>query len=538
MMITLQKDRYETLGHLGSGATSRVEKARDNVIGRIVARKTFLNGFGEDLEQQFLREAQIIGQLSDPCIVQLYDVGIDEHGRPFLVMEYIAGKTLEDHLGPSTLTAQRACAWAADLAGALAIAHRAGIIHGDVKPGNILVTAENKVKLGDFGIARFVSQISGSGRLMGTPAYLAPEQIQGEPQDPRSDQFALGIVLYQMLTGVKPFDGGSLGAVCAQILNADPVPPSRHNPALPQALDLIIARCLAKNPKDRFASCDELASALYPLARSRPPSAAPKTRNPFWWSQPVGQRDVWITAAACLFLAASVQVSRPFRARFVIPPAPAIHFSAPRVPTEAFTHTLQTVIEAPQPGIEVKLHPQVAQKRPNRSVVRLAKLAAPPAKQPSDSRDSQGISSPNFIVSPSLVAESAAQTAPVSTLHIEVISTVNEGTLAIFADRELLFTTNLVTTTTGESIHFEHPLPAGPHQFRVALYKPDKSLRLEKEGLADIRSDLANTLAVHVNRHSRLLVRRELALDVTWPAASMRASERAAATAKTSALMK
>jgi serine/threonine protein kinase len=538
MMITLQKDRYESLGPLGSGATSRVEKARDNVIGRIVARKTFLNGFGEDVKQQFLREAQIIGQLSDPCIVQLYDVGIDEQGTPFLVMEYVAGKTLEDHLGPSTLTTQRACAWAADLAGALALAHRAGIIHGDVKPGNILVTAENKVKLGDFGIARFASQISGSGLLMGTPAYLAPEQIQGEPPDPRSDQFALGIVLYQMLTGLKPFDGGSLGAVCAQILNADPVPPSRHNPAVPQALDLIIARCLAKNPKDRFASCDELASALYPLARSRPPSAAPKTKQPFWWSQPVGQRDVWITAAACLFLAASVQVSRPFRARFVVPPAPSMHFSPPRVPSEAFTHTLLTGIEAPQPGIEVKPLPQVAQKRPNRSVVRLAKLAAPPAKEPSSSRDSQGNSSPNFIAAPSLASESAAQIVPAPNLHIEIISTVNEGTLAIFADRELLFTTNLVSTTPGEPLHFEHPLAAGPHQFRVALYKPDKSLRLEKEGLAEIRSDLANALAVHVNRHSKLLVRRELALDVTWPAASMPASERAAATAKASALMK
>src|SRR5260370_15945170 len=103
-------------------------------------------------------------------------------------MEYVAGKTLEDHLSPSTLTPQRACAWAADLGGALALAHRAGIIHGDVKPGNILVTAENKVKLGDFGIARFVSQISGSGLLMGTPAYLAPEQIQGEPPDPRRSE--------------------------------------------------------------------------------------------------------------------------------------------------------------------------------------------------------------------------------------------------------------------------------------------------------------------------------------------------------------
>jgi len=181
------------------------------------------------------------------------------------------------------------------------------------------------------------------------------------------------------------------------------------------------------------------------------------------------------------------------------------------VPSEAFTHTLQTGIEAPQQGIEVKPLPQVAQKRLNRSVVRLAKLAAASAKQPSDSRDSQGISSPNFVASPSLASEPAAQAAPASTLHIEIISTANEGALAIFADRELLFTTNLVTTSPGEPIHFEHALPAGSHQLRVALYKPDKSLRLEKEGLAEIRSDLANTLAVHVNRHSKLLVRHE------WP---------------------
>ena len=538
MMITLQKDRYETLGHLGSGATSRVDKARDNVIGRTVAIKTFLNGFGEGLEQQFLREAQIIGQLSNPCIVQLYDVGIDEQGTPFMVMEFVAGKTLEDHLDPSTLALQRACAWAADLAGALAIAHRAGIIHGDVKPGNILVTAENKVKLGDFGIARFASQISGSGLLMGTPAYLAPEQIQGEPQDPRSDQFALGIVLYQMLTGVKPFDGGSLGAVCAQILNADPAPPSRHNPEVPKALDLILARCLAKNPKDRFAHCDELASALYPLARSRPPSAAPKTGKPFWLSQPVGQRDVWITAAACLLLAASVSIYRSFRARFEVPSAPAIHFHLPGAPYEAFTHTLQTVTEASQPDAALNFLRQVAQERRNRRVVRTAKLAAAPAKQPSDSRDSQGSSSPNLIASPSPASESAARAAPAPTLQIEIISTVNEGTVAIFAERELLFTTNLVTTTPGQPIHFEHQLPAGPHQFRVALYKPDKSLRLEKEGLAEIRSDLTNTLAVHVNHHSKLLVRRDVALDITWPAASVPASERAAATAKNSVLMK
>src|SRR5439155_8335908 len=137
----------------------------------------------------------------------------------------------------STLAPQRRSAWAGGLPNARGLAHRTGIPHGDDKPSNILVTPENKAKLGDFGIARSASQISGSGRLLGTPAYLAPEQIQGQPQDARSDQFALGIVLYQMLTGARPFDGSSIAAVCAQILQAAPEPPSRRNPAVPAALD-------------------------------------------------------------------------------------------------------------------------------------------------------------------------------------------------------------------------------------------------------------------------------------------------------------
>jgi serine/threonine protein kinase len=537
-MITLTKDRYETLGHLGSGASSRVDKARDNVIGRIVALKTFLNDFGQGLEQQFLREAQIIGQLSNPSIVQLYDVGINEHGIPFLVMEYVAGKTLEDHLDPRARPLQRSCAWAADLAGALALAHRAGIIHGDVKPGNILVTEENKVKLGDFGIARFASQSSGSGNLRGTPAYLAPEQIQGEPQDPRSDQFALGIVLYQMVSGVKPFDGSSLGAVCAQILNAEPAPPSRHNPTVPKALDRIIARCLAKKPKDRFAHCDELASALYPFARSSPSSAAPKIKKRFWWSKPGGQRDVWITVAACLLLAGSVPVSRSLRARFTLPAVPAIHFSVPEAPSEAFTTTSQTVTEAPVPVAAGDLGAQVPQEHPHRRANRSAKLAAAQTKQRRDLQDSQKVSASNSVAASSPAPLSPAPTAPAPTLQIEITSAVAEGTLAIFADRELLFTTNFATAAPGEPIHFEHAVPAGPHQFRVALYKPDKSLRLEKEGLAEICLDGANTLAVHVNRRAKLLVRREFTLDVTWPAGTAAVSERAAAPVKTSALLK
>jgi serine/threonine protein kinase len=537
-MITLQKGRYEALEPLGAGATSRVEKARDNVIGRTVALKTFVNGFGEGQEQQFLREAQIIGQLSNPSIVQLYDVGIDEQGTPFLVMEYVAGKTLEHHLDPATLTVPRACAWAADLAGALDIAHRAGIIHGDVKPGNILVTQEYKVKLGDFGIARFATQVSGSGQLMGTPAYLAPEQIQGEPLNPRSDQFALGIVLYQMVTGLRPFDGTSLGAVCAQILNAEPMPPSRHNPSVPEALDRIIARCLAKNPKDRFGSCEDLARALYPLARARTDAPAPKRKTRSWWSKPSGLRDVWIAAAACLLLAACVPASRALRILYAVLPAPSAHTPLPAVPSFAFATTSQTVAELWQPdapgGVPVPAKPH-QRSSPSGS-----------AAKPAPSQLKQPVASPNASLSASLDATSPAPSpdkAPVQALstiglHIRISSTINEGTLAIFADRELLFSTNLQTDKPGEPVRFERALPVGSHQFRVALYKADRSLQVEKEGLAEISSDAENTLAVRVSRRTKLLIRKEWALDVSWPGSSPPSAARNSSLAPTSAFLK
>lgn len=534
-MITLQKGRYEVLEPLGSGATSRVEMARDNVIGRTVALKTFVNGFGEGREQQFLREAQIIGQLSNPAIVQLYDVGIDEQGTPFLVMEYVAGKTLEHHLDPTALPTQRACAWAADLAGALAIAHRAGILHGDVKPGNILVTPENKVKLGDFGIARYASQVSGSGRLMGTPAYLAPEQIQGEPCDARSDQFALGIVLYQMLTGMRPFDGSSLGAVCAQILNAAPAPASQLNPAVPAALDRVLERCLAKNPKDRFASCEDLAAALYPLARARQHSGPPPIKKSSWWSRPVGQRDVWMAAGVCLVLVAGISAARAVRTWYrIVPPPASVRFSSV-VPPDAYLHTTQTAVDFAAFDGSGAFPASEVEERPAPRAKRGTKLATARQKQLRDAQNSS--SKPAPAAPPPQPVQAVTQAAATSGLHIEISSAVKEGTLAIFADQKLLFTTGLASGMPGQPIQFDHALPAGSHQFRVALYKPDKSLQLEKEGLAEISSDGANILAVRINRRTKLLVRRELALDISWPGAFVPGAEHASKPAKAQALL-
>lgn len=396
-MISVQKGRYEPLEFIGSGTTSRVEKARDNVIGRTVALKTFIRSFSDDLEEQFLQEARLVGQLSHPAIVQLYDVGIDESGTPFLVMEYIAGKTLEQRLGPFSLTVQRSCAWAADLAGALAQAHRAGIIHGDIKPGNIFVTPDEKVKLGDFGIARLATQVLGPDRVMGTPAYLAPEQILEQPQDQRSDQFSFGIVLYQMLTGVRPFEGTSVGAVCSEILHSDPVPPSQHNPAVPPAVDRVIARCLAKDPQDRFASCEELARSLYPFTRSQPRPAAQAARKHSWWMQPAGHRDIWLAAAICLLVAGSFQVPRMLRAHFGVPAAPTRQYYKPGVPYEAFSYTKQTIGPSQEQDPFAEFDPPTKENGAPSRLIHLEKFAMAGLNRADDSRGTPPKAAANLV---------------------------------------------------------------------------------------------------------------------------------------------
>jgi serine/threonine protein kinase len=312
MSPTLETGRYEIIETLGCGGTSRVDKARDTVIGRTVALKSFLQGFGKNSEQQFLQEAQTIGRLSHSSIAQLYDISTDTAGTPFLVMEFVSGRNLAQILARAPIPFASAAVWTADLASALACAHRAGIIHGDVKPGNIRVTEDDKVKLVDFGVARFASQISGSDRVLGTPAYLAPEQIEARKQDGRSDLFSLGVVLYEMLTGVRPFAGDSLGEVCAHILTTNPLPPSKQNPDVPAAFDRIVARCLAKNADERYQSGHDLARALYLLARCET-KLSPQPKRPYWFSRPAHPRDLLAIAAAISLLASAVSAAGSFR---------------------------------------------------------------------------------------------------------------------------------------------------------------------------------------------------------------------------------
>lgn len=276
--------RYQILETLGTGASSRVVRGYDALIDRSVAIKLFSPELGRgEGRARFLREARVVGKLSHPFIISLHDMGIEESTlTPYLVMELVEGQSLEKMLLKGSLPMPTACALAAQVAVALSMAHRAGIIHGDVKPANILVTPEMRPKLTDFGMARLTSHDNGDTSLFGTPAYWCPEQIIGRPQDARSDLFSLGVVLYEMLTGISPFagDSASLQTVCNHVLSSTPLPPSHVNTSIPAVLNEILAACLAKDPQQRIQSAEALADHLFPLARRKPGAPQPAPPEP------------------------------------------------------------------------------------------------------------------------------------------------------------------------------------------------------------------------------------------------------------------
>jgi serine/threonine-protein kinase len=278
----VQVGRYEILEIIGTGAHGRVARAHDPMIGRLVAIKLFPKELASgEARQRFIQEARVVGQLSHPSIITLHDMGIDEATQtPYLVMEFLEGQPLDRILERGSVPYPRACAWAAEVACALGVAHRKGVIHGDVKPANMLITDDGRVKLMDFGMARLASHDSKATPLVGTPAYWCPEQIMGKPQDARSDLFSLGVVLYEMVTGKRPFDADSLQAICGRVLSSTPLPPSHANPSVPSGFDAIVARCLAKDPAARYAPAEALAEELFPLARRKAiPAPEPQTNG-------------------------------------------------------------------------------------------------------------------------------------------------------------------------------------------------------------------------------------------------------------------
>ena len=323
--------RYEIIEEKGRGAMGAVYIARDPAMDRIVALKTIhslaLSGpQADEFRERFYREARAAGGLSHPGIVTIFDVG-EQDGVPYLVMEFIEGRTLaEAGKNGQRFTFERVCEIGQQVAEALAYAHKHGVIHRDIKPANILLTSEEKYgverpKITDFGVAKLGAvQLTSTGQILGSPAFMPPEQFTGAPIDGRSDLFSLGVILYWMATGEYAFPGETITAVSYKVVNIEPVPPRKLNPALPAGFDQIILKCLAKSPSDRYATGEDLARDLATLRAERPTAELQAPVPISAAANSSSSMDVTLDSNAAA--APSTQGAQPSRVAQLIPTAP------------------------------------------------------------------------------------------------------------------------------------------------------------------------------------------------------------------------
>ena len=297
-MIGKTISHYEILEPLGEGGMGVVYRARDTRLERTVALKLVRPEAAASRErrERFVREARAASALNHPHIITIHDIdraACDGTERDFIVMEHLDGQSLDRRLGTTPLPVTQALAYATQIASALAAAHAAGIVHRDVKPENIMVTGKGDVKLLDFGLAKLAEAPSSdeseptatqglrteAGAVLGTPSYMSPEQAEGRPVDCRTDVFSFGSVLYEMLTGHRPFHGDSHVATRKAVLTSTPPPPRAERPELPRELERIVLRCLEKDKDARYPSGSEL---LHDLEHARETLAV----SPRGWRRP------------------------------------------------------------------------------------------------------------------------------------------------------------------------------------------------------------------------------------------------------------
>jgi serine/threonine-protein kinase len=521
--------RYEIVGELGRGAMGVVYKARDPQIDRLVALKTVsLQGKepeqDEEFRQRFFYEAQAAGRLQHPGIVAIFDAGEDpESHNPYIVLEYVAGESLNRILSrEKKLPVANAMRLAEEIASALDYAHAQGVVHRDIKPANRLITEDGYAKIADLGIAKLnLAHSTLHHHVLGTPAFMAPEQLSGEDADGRSDLFSLGVILYAMVTGHSPFPGSSAATVCFKVVNREPVPASAFDLDLPRGLDAVIARAMAKDPNSRYQRGSDFAADLQQLQQqyqlgSTTTSLSPILRAEILSSQmassapanpapAAGERRIHaaileaplrgLILGAALMLMLVLFLGNPFEKLATSrKPVAETQTGPPSSPNRSGAENADSAQPMPGAGVQA-------------AATASAHSTARTGKAPAD----------NFAVNSSrnLVKKSSAlsdvRALPTASLDLAVQHQFKEATLSLWIDDKLTLTEPLHGSPQKHLIVFNGvhgsnsetvKVPSGAHVLRLRAQSTDQSIDLSKTiSVAFNRGD-SRTLQVTFNNHN------------------------------------
>lgn len=518
--------RYEVVGELGRGAMGVVYKARDPQIDRMVAVKTVsLRGHDAEAESEyrarFLNEAQAAGRLHHPGIVSVFDVGEDaDSGDPYIVLEYVSGEALNRVLAREhKLSLSRALQIAEEVARALDYAHEQGVTHRDIKPGNILITEDGHAKIADFGIAKLnLAHFTVPGRLLGTPAYMAPEQLTGEGADGRSDLFSLGVILYAMATGHSPFQGDSATTICFKVANREPVPASALDLELPRVLDAVIGRAMAKDPAKRYQRGAEFADDLAELRAQKLSGTTTSLTN-------LGVRTR--TATAIPPLSGSPAVGMAYAGKMI---RSGLNGHGKDIAIALISVAVLLAI-----GVQSKLlvlsHAGAATTVATTASVGPAAASQPhdnagaPMKRASASETAAKAHKASAVHSAAAkmparnqISRRSATAVPASTVELEIRHQFKEATLSVWLDGRLLLTRPLYGGTQKHLVVFSDvhgaesetiKVPQGKHELRFRAQTEDHTVDLSRTIYGDFAGGADKTLQISFDK-------RNTAMRLDW----------------------
>jgi len=507
--------RYEIVGEIGRGAMGVVYKARDPQIDRLVAIKT-VSLWGQEPEEEaefrlrFMNEAQAAGRLHHSGIVSIFDLGESpENHDPYIVLEYVSGESLSRILNRERkLPLATALKLAEEIAEALDYAHGQGVVHRDIKPANILVTEGGHAKIADFGIAKLnLAHFTIPGKILGTPAYMAPEQLSGEGSDGRSDLFSLGVILYAMVTGHSAFQGSSATTVCFKVANREPVAASAFDMTLPPQLDAVIARAIAKNPDERYQRGAEFAEDLRLLQQNYKPGSTTTSLQAMiaTSTRPVSTRTGRIPASGATSVIEAEQLVRQVLLK--APIRDLILGAAVVVLLVVLASQSKLLIVAPKIGFTTPENtpqtvPVVTADIPNQLQTdtgsTLAASRSPHAKHAHATHPNPG----KQIVVPS------------STLDLAIQHQFKEATLSLWVDDKLTWTRPLHGGAQKKLVVFNGikgvesetlQIPAGTHVLRFRVVSSDQTTDLSKTISSEFVGGGEKSLQVTFDKHNTIM---------------------------------